>query len=121
MVPVITPALTYLLSLLSPSCPDVSPPQVPSLGIHQAVPRQVVGRVTDPRLAEASGLAASAAHPGLWWTVNDSGGEPVVFGLRAGGEVVATLALEVGGVRGGQVQGAVNTDWEAVEVAPCSG
>ena len=34
----------------------------------------VVGRITDPRIAESSGVVASRLHPGVFWTHNDGGG-----------------------------------------------
>src|SRR5581483_4478856 len=37
--------------------------------------------ITDPRIDESSGLAASRRHPGIVYTFNDSGGSPRVFAL----------------------------------------
>ncbi len=34
----------------------------------------IVANVTDSRINEASGLAASRKHPGVLYTFNDSGG-----------------------------------------------
>lgn len=61
------------------------------------------------RLDEASGLAISRRQPGLLWTHNDSGGKPVVYGLRPGQGVVAELRL----------RGAPVTDWEDLAAGPC--
>ena len=38
-------------------------------------------RITDPRIAESSGLALSRAHPHTVWTVNDSGDSARVFAV----------------------------------------
>jgi hypothetical protein len=43
-------------------------------------PQRVV-TVRDPRLTESSGLVLSPTHPGLAWTVNDSGSGAVVYGI----------------------------------------
>lgn len=61
------------------------------------------------RLDEASGLALSRRQPGVLWTHNDSGGDPVVYGLRPGQGVVAELRL----------RGAPATDWEDLAAGPC--
>ena len=56
-------------------------------------------------VAEASGLAASRRAPGLFWTHGDSGGEPVLEAVAAGGE-------SRGRVR---IAGAKNVDWEDLD------
>ncbi|MER7108394.1 WD40 repeat domain-containing protein [Streptomyces sp. NPDC000229] len=49
--------------------------------------------VKDPRITESSGLAASRAHPGVYWTHNDQDG-PRVFAVDGRtGETVATVTL----------------------------
>ncbi|MDN3295010.1 WD40 repeat domain-containing protein [Streptomyces ficellus] len=65
--------------------------------------------VEDPRITESSGLAASRAHPGVYWTHNDQD-EPRVFAVDARtGETVATVTLRgVGKPR----------DMEAISVGP---
>ncbi|KUL37160.1 hypothetical protein ADL22_22480 [Streptomyces sp. NRRL F-4489] len=50
--------------------------------------------VTDPRITESSGLAASRAHPGVYWTHNDSDDGPYVYAVdSATGRTVATITL----------------------------
>ncbi|MFD3519382.1 WD40 repeat domain-containing protein [Streptomyces sp. NPDC058653] len=50
-------------------------------------------RMTDPRITESSGLAASRAHPGVYWTHNDQD-RPRVFAVDSRtGETVATITL----------------------------
>lgn len=65
--------------------------------------------IKDPRVKESSGLAASRAHAGVYWTHNDQD-EPRVFAVdSATGQTVATITLT--GV--GQPR-----DMEAISVGP---
>lgn len=59
------------------------------------------------RINEASGMTASATSPVLW-LVNDSGGDPSIYGVRPDG----TLQTEL------RVQGATNVDWEDLAYHP---
>ncbi|MFF5975531.1 WD40 repeat domain-containing protein [Streptomyces sp. NPDC012769] len=63
----------------------------------------------DPRITESSGLAASRAHPGIYWTHNDQDA-PLIYGVDSRtGKTVATLTLKgVGTPR----------DMEAISVGP---
>ncbi|MEU9011109.1 WD40 repeat domain-containing protein [Streptomyces sp. NPDC048479] len=65
--------------------------------------------IKDPRITESSGLAASRAHPGIYWTHNDQD-EPRVFAVDSKtGETVATVTMQgVGKPR----------DMEAISVGP---
>ncbi|MGH3464180.1 MAG: hypothetical protein ACRDP9_22155 [Kribbellaceae bacterium] len=49
--------------------------------------------MADERITESSGLARSAGHEGIWWTVNDSSDSARVFAVNADGEVEATLTF----------------------------
>ncbi len=60
-------------------------------------------------LSETSGVAASHARPGVYWTHNDSGGDAVVFAIDSTGTVLGRVRLE----------GAANRDWEDIAVGPC--
>ncbi|MEU0372675.1 WD40 repeat domain-containing protein [Streptomyces sp. NPDC006283] len=65
--------------------------------------------VEDPRITESSGLAASRAHPGIYWTHNDQD-QPRIFGVDAKtGATVATITLR----RVGEPR-----DMEAISVGP---
>jgi hypothetical protein len=65
--------------------------------------------IKDPRITESSGLAASRAHPGIYWTHNDQD-QPRIFAVDSKtGETVATITLR--GV--GQPR-----DMEAISVGP---
>ena len=67
------------------------------------------GHLTDRRLAEASGAAASRANPGLFWTIGDSGNPPELLAIDTTGALRARFALT----------NSANVDWEAVAVGPC--
>ncbi|UNO40399.1 esterase-like activity of phytase family protein [Streptomyces sp. MST-110588] len=66
--------------------------------------------IKDPRITESSGLAASRAHPGVYWTHNDSDDGPYVYAVDSRtGRTVATVTLRgIGTPR----------DVEAVSVGP---
>lgn len=69
-------------------------------------PNRIVFRMTDPRVDESSGLAASIRHPGVVYTINDSGDSARVFAVGPSGKTRAVLKLS----------GFVARDWEAVAV-----
>lgn len=60
------------------------------------------GLVTDSRLGEISGLAASRRHDGLYWALNDSGSDAVLHLMAPSGDHRGSATLA--GVR--------NIDWE---------
>ncbi|MEW2487195.1 WD40 repeat domain-containing protein [Streptomyces sp. NPDC048411] len=50
--------------------------------------------IEDPRITESSGLAASRAHPGIYWTHNDSEDGPYVYAVDSRtGKTVATITM----------------------------
>ncbi|MFI8764279.1 WD40 repeat domain-containing protein [Streptomyces sp. NPDC053792] len=65
--------------------------------------------IEDSRITESSGLAASRAHPGIYWTHNDQDA-PLIYGIDSRtGKTVATLTMAgVGTPR----------DMEAIAVGP---
>jgi hypothetical protein len=54
-------------------------------------------------------VVASHKHPGLLWTINDSGGDATLFLTDTTGVSLGTFV----------VRGAVNVDWEALARGPC--
>jgi hypothetical protein len=65
--------------------------------------------ITDPRIAESSGLAASHRHPGVYWTHNDSGDGPFVYAVDAAtGRTLAKVTL----------RGVSARDCEAISIGP---
>lgn len=70
------------------------------LGSHAAVasgtpaPAHSGFTITDPRIKESSGLAASRIHPGVYWTHNDSDDGPYVYAVdSATGRTVARVTM----------------------------
>lgn len=66
--------------------------------------------ISDPRITESSGLAASRLHPGIYWTHNDSNDGPYLYAVDgASGRTVARITLRgIGSPR----------DVEAISVGP---
>ncbi len=98
------------LMLLSPAARAEDPPLPPGFAI--------AGRVDQKKLTELSGLARSAAYPGIFWAHNDSGHGPRLFALRANGRVIVPASLRTEKPwKGARVVGAENEDWEDVALA----
>jgi len=55
-------------------------------------------------IVESSGLVASRAHPGVFWTHNDSGDVPRLFAIDASGALLGEF----------RVAGATHRDWEDI-------
>ena len=72
-------------------------------------PRRVA-ELSDRRIDEASGIAASRRTPGLFYIHNDSGDAARVFLVNREGETVVTLTLS----------GARHRDYEDIAIAPGS-
>ncbi len=76
------------------------------------VPRVTAGEpqaFQDRRISESSGVIASRKYPGLLWTINDSGGAPVLFLSDSSGASLGAFP----------VPSATNVDWEALGRGPC--
>ncbi|MFC7326473.1 hypothetical protein [Marinactinospora rubrisoli] len=71
---------------------------------------EVAFRLSDPRIAESSGLVASRLHDGVYWTHNDSGDQygPDVYAVNERGETLAVVRLTGAGVEA--------RDWEAISM-----
>jgi hypothetical protein len=61
----------------------------------------------DKRIGESSGLALGLRDPSIFWTMNDSGGEPCLFAIDHKGKTRAKV----------RVRGAANFDWEGLASA----
>jgi hypothetical protein len=70
----------------------------------------VLGRFANPDITEASAAVASRRQPGFFWTLNDSGNEPVLYAFDMHGK-------DWGAWR---VIGATNDDWESLALGPCT-
>lgn len=65
--------------------------------------------LADPELRESSGVARSLIHPGIYYSINDSGRGPTVFALDS-----------TGAARGRwELPSLENRDWEALATGPC--
>src|SRR5687767_5560094 len=62
-------------------------------------------------LRESSGLAQGRSNPDLFWSHNDAGNSPVLYGISSEGNLGATV----------RIQGATLKDWEDIEAGPCGG
>lgn len=62
-------------------------------------------------LVENSGAAMSVTQPGVWFTINDSGNDPMLYALDTAGRDRGAWSIE----------GADNRDWEALTLGPCVG
>ena len=68
----------------------------------------LLGTSGDASLDESSGLVASRANPGLLWTHNDSGGDPLLHCLDRQARSCGTW----------EVSGAIAHDWEDLAAGP---
>jgi hypothetical protein len=89
---------------------------VPSLLVGQIIAPHPVdavrtGAFQNPAIRESSGVARSRAMPGMLFTINDSGNDPVVFAFDTSGRDMGQW----------RVPGAGNRDWEAMAIGPCPG
>lgn len=101
--------LAPLLALLAASQPAASQ----SVIWRSVTPTDISGPAAfkNPRLSESSGLAVSRTQPGIYWTHNDSGDDPVLYATDSLGRDLGMF----------WVTGAKNYDWEAIARAPCDG
>ena len=64
----------------------------------------IAGKLENPNISEASGLASSRLLPGLLWAINDGGDDPLLYAVGVDGADLGTF----------RVEGAKNFDWEAL-------
>lgn len=78
---------------------------------HGARPREVStpGSFTARALTESSAAVRSFGHPGVFWTLNDSGNDERLFAFDSTGRDLGTV----------RVTDARNRDWEAMATGPC--
>lgn len=67
-----------------------------------------VGQVSDPDIAEISGIAASRSNPGILWVHEDSGNPADLIAVRPDGSLAAKYRLA----------GVTARDWEDIAVGP---
>lgn len=88
--------------------PDVIRREVPEM---PALDLRTTGKLNLKLVPECSALWASPAHPGVFWTLADSGAKPTLVPVRADGSMVPVGKSFWGAVT---LKGATNTDWEAI-------
>lgn len=71
-------------------------------------PGNVIARLEDDSIDESSGLAASRRNPGIFWTHNDSGDDPLLFAIDRQGRTRGVW----------RIAGAKARDWEDIAVGP---
>ena len=67
------------------------------------------GQVEDSPVNESSGLAYGRDRQGVWYTHNDSGGQPELYAFELDGTYIGAHAVE----------GVPFADWEALSWGPC--
>ncbi len=77
--------------------------------VAPAVEARHLAAFSDASLDESSGIVVSRRHPGILWTIEDSGAEAVLHATD-------TTGADRGSWR---VTGAANRDWEALALGPC--
>lgn len=65
----------------------------------------VVGHLDAPQLTESSGIVESRRHPGVYWTHNDSGNEPILYAVRRDGSLINQFPVRC-----------VAFDWEDIAI-----
>lgn len=71
-------------------------------------PPAQIATLKDKSISESSGLIASRATPGAFWTHNDSGDGPFIYAFNNRGESLGTF----------RVKGAQAIDWEDISTGP---
>ena len=71
-------------------------------------PPSTIAILKDKSISESSGLVASRAMPGAYWTHNDSGDGPFIYAFDTRGDSLGTF----------RVRGAQAVDWEDISIGP---
>lgn len=102
--------ISILGFLLLSGCALSSSFLLPGKSSADAITLEPVGRIAFSRIEEPSAMEKSGRFADTYWTLNDSGGGPWIFAIRASGEIVKPdRAREYKGIR---VSTATNIDWE---------
>jgi hypothetical protein len=68
-------------------------------------PLEPLGRLEPRLIPEASGIVKSRRHRDVYWVHNDSGNPPLLFAIRADGQIIRQFRLEI-----------PNIDWEDIAI-----
>ena len=71
-------------------------------------PPTTIATIKNSSINESSGLVASRATPGAYWTHNDSGDGPFIYAFKANGASLGVF----------RVTGAQAVDWEDISIGP---
>mgnify|MGYP001822431071 CR=1 FL=1 len=92
---------THLLVLACALLAGCSGPDAPAERQKTTLGFEVAGRLENPKIIEASGLARSQREPGVLWTINDSG-KPYLYAIDHEGQHLGRVDLNKSD----------NRDWE---------
>jgi hypothetical protein len=81
-----------------------------TLTAQAAIRHETVGHFARHDIVESSGIVASRKQPGVYWTMNDSGGKPEVYAFDISGRDLGAW----------MVPGATAIDWESLGLGPCA-
>jgi hypothetical protein len=70
---------------------------------------RVTGLFESPNIRESSGVAVSRVHPGVLWTHNDSGDDPILYAVDTTGSLLGVYPIA----------GASAEDWEDLALGRC--
>lgn len=85
-------------------------------GIQSIVPVKLkpYSRIKSRRIKEASGIIKSRLWNDVYWTVNDSGNDPLIFPFNKAGEIIPPRwNAQLDGIH---IHNAANVDWEAITI-----
>lgn len=92
------------LTLAFSACYSVKPTSAEPASDNGFLPPRTIGKIANPDIVEASGLAASKCQPGVFWTHNDSGDDAYIFAINSAGDNLGTW----------RVADSQNEDWEDI-------
>ncbi len=99
-----TSTTTTTTTLGVPAPPDLRGGEVCDLygGVEE------LAEIENEEIVEASGIAASRVHEGVFWVINDSGNDSVVYAVATDGSTSATI----------DITGVLGFDWEDLALGP---
>jgi hypothetical protein len=96
--------LIIAVMLAFSACDSIKPSSAEPAASGPFFPPKTIGKIANPDIVEASGLAASKCQPGVFWTHNDSGDDAFLFAINTAGENLGTW----------RVANSQNEDWEDI-------
>jgi len=96
-------AFVFIYNLVGCSTTTIATPVTADSTFGSAVQ---IGVLHGSDMREASGIVASIQNPGMWWIINDSGYDPIIYLVDSTG--IATTHYRLDGVN--------NRDWEDLSI-----